>query len=111
MSKQFLRSVLHNPPLICRQPFLQKLKNPKLRSSGKKHPKWFGKFRPMFPGISLVIPPVLESERVVMMVKVQGLGDYLPKYAGNMDIINCAAIAMAEEYAKKIGQLSAEVVS
>ena len=29
-----------------------------------------------------------------------GLGDYLPKYAGNLDIINCAAIAMAEEYAK-----------
>jgi acetaldehyde dehydrogenase (acetylating) len=37
----------------------------------------------------------------VVMVKAQGLGDYLPKYAGNLDIINCAAIAVAEEYAKK----------
>jgi acetaldehyde dehydrogenase len=37
------------------------------------------------------------------MVKVQGLGDYLPKYAGNMDIINCAAVIMAEEYAKHVG--------
>jgi acetaldehyde dehydrogenase len=34
------------------------------------------------------------------MIKVQGLGDYLPKYAGNMDIINCAAVEMAEQYAK-----------
>jgi acetaldehyde dehydrogenase len=33
------------------------------------------------------------------MVKTLGLGDYLPKYAGNLDIINCAAIAMAEAFA------------
>lgn len=52
------------------------------------------------PGYTLLIPPMIEAGRIVMMVKVQGLGDYLPKYAGNMDIINCAAVAMAERYAK-----------
>lgn len=36
------------------------------------------------------------------MIRVRGLGDYLPAYAGNLDIINCAAIAMAEEYARVI---------
>lgn len=53
------------------------------------------------PGYQLIVPPVLENDRIVVMVKVQGLGDYLPKYAGNLDIINCAAIAMAEEYARE----------
>jgi acetaldehyde dehydrogenase (acetylating) len=52
------------------------------------------------PGYQLILPPVLENNRIVIMVKVQGLGDYLPRYAGNLDIINCAAIAMAEEYAR-----------
>ena len=52
------------------------------------------------PGYQLVIPPILENNRIVIMVKVQGVGDYLPKYAGNLDIINCAAIATAEEYAR-----------
>jgi len=52
------------------------------------------------PGYSLVIPPTLvETNRVIIMTKVIGLGDYLPPYAGNLDIINCAAIAVAEKYA------------
>lgn len=52
------------------------------------------------PGYELVVPPTLEGNRIVMMIRVQGLGDYLPSY-GNLDIINCAAIAMAKEYAKE----------
>ena len=52
------------------------------------------------PGYKIVVPPVFENGRIMVMVRVQGLGDYLPKYAGNLDIINCAAISMAEEYAK-----------
>ncbi|MEJ7894550.1 MAG: acetaldehyde dehydrogenase (acetylating) [Solirubrobacteraceae bacterium] len=51
------------------------------------------------PGYSLVVAPTHENGRVVIMVKVQGLGDYLPRYAGNLDIINCAAIAAAEQLA------------
>jgi acetaldehyde dehydrogenase len=51
------------------------------------------------PGYELVVPPVYEHNRIVIMVRVTGLGDYLPPYAGNLDIINCAAIATAEHYA------------
>ena len=53
------------------------------------------------PGYQLIIEPIVESGRLVTMVRVDGLGDYLPKYAGNLDIINCAAIAFAEAYARQ----------
>lgn len=53
------------------------------------------------PGYQLVIPPVFENNRIVMMARVRGRGDYLPPYAGNLDIINCAAIATAEAYARR----------
>ena len=49
----------------------------------------------------MLIDPVVESGRLITMVRVDGLGDYLPKYAGNLDIINCAAIAFAEAYARR----------
>lgn len=52
------------------------------------------------PGYHLLVGPIVENGRIVVTVKVSGLGDYLPKYAGNLDIINCAAIAAAEHYAK-----------
>jgi acetaldehyde dehydrogenase len=53
------------------------------------------------PGYQLVLEPMLENGRLVAMVRVDGLGDYLPRYAGNLDIINCAAIAFAEAYARQ----------
>lgn len=52
------------------------------------------------PGYELLVGPTVENGRIVVMVRVKGLGDYLPAYAGNLDIINCAAVATAEEYAK-----------
>ena len=61
------------------------------------------------PGYQVLVEPTLENGRIVITVKVQGLGDYLPKYAGNLDIINCAAIAAAEEYAKERAGMSRQV--
>jgi len=55
------------------------------------------------PSYRLVIPPSYENNRIIISVKVNGLGDYLPSYAGNLDIINCAAISVAEEFAKSKG--------
>jgi acetaldehyde dehydrogenase (acetylating) len=54
------------------------------------------------PGYELIVGPTIENGRIVVIVRVKGLGDYLPSYAGNLDIINCAAIAAAEQFAKSI---------
>jgi len=57
--------------------------------------------RQYVPGYQLIVEPMVEHGRLVAMVRVDGLGDYLPRYAGNLDIINCAAIAFAEAVARR----------
>lgn len=54
------------------------------------------------PGYKLKVPPLFEGNRVTVVVRVEGAGDFLPTYAGNLDIINCAAIATAETIAEKM---------
>ncbi len=51
------------------------------------------------PGYHLKVAPYADGERIVAMVEVEGAGDYLPKYSGNLDIITSAAVAVAEHYA------------
>ncbi|MDI9338738.1 MAG: acetaldehyde dehydrogenase (acetylating) [Alphaproteobacteria bacterium] len=53
------------------------------------------------PGYSILVPPVWENGKIMIEVQVLGLGDYIPSYAGNLDIINCAAIAVAEKFAQQ----------
>ena len=49
------------------------------------------------PYYELVLSPTIKENDVLMLsVRVRGSGDYLPEYAGNLDIINCAAIKEAE---------------
>lgn len=50
------------------------------------------------PGYAIEGQPVYANGFVKVQISVEGCGDYLPKYAGNLDIINCAAIAVAEEH-------------
>jgi acetaldehyde dehydrogenase len=49
------------------------------------------------PYYELVIPPTITDDILVLSIKVKGSGDYLPEYAGNLDIINCAAIEVTKQ--------------
>lgn len=76
-----------------------KVTNPNMEKLAVIMDKIVAKVQSYVPGYEVILGPILDNNRITVMVKVRGLGDYLPAYAGNLDIINCAAIAMAEEYA------------
>ncbi|MEN9879603.1 MAG: hypothetical protein RIQ55_249 [Pseudomonadota bacterium] len=65
------------------------------------------------PGYRLVNGPVFDGNRVSVFLEVQGLGDYLPKYAGNLDIMTAAGARTAEMFAEEIldGSLKLEPVT
>lgn len=54
------------------------------------------------PGYKLKNGPVFDGRRVSVFLEVEGLGDYLPKYAGNLDIMTAAALRTAEMIAESL---------
>ena len=54
------------------------------------------------PGYRLVNGPVFDGNRVSVFLEVQGLGDFLPTYAGNLDIMTAAGARTAEMFAEEM---------
>ena len=54
------------------------------------------------PGYTLKNGPVFDGKRVSIYMEVEGLGDFLPKYAGNLDIMTAAGLRTAELYAQEM---------
>ncbi|QQD16872.1 acetaldehyde dehydrogenase (acetylating) [Spongiibacter nanhainus] len=54
------------------------------------------------PGYRLKNGPVFDGNRVSMFMEVEGLGDFLPNYAGNLDIMTAAALRTAEMVAEEM---------
>ncbi len=54
------------------------------------------------PGYRLANGPVFDGRRVSIYLEVAGLGDYLPRYAGNLDIMTAAAVRTGEMLAAEI---------
>lgn len=61
------------------------------------------------PGYRLLSPPQFDEKytpdgrgRVVTFIEVEGAGDYLPKYSGNLDIMTAAATRVGEAIAERV---------
>ncbi|USK62526.1 acetaldehyde dehydrogenase (acetylating) [Peribacillus asahii] len=62
------------------------------------------------PGYTLKVSPIFEGKKVSVFVEVNGAADYLPAYAGNLDIMTAAAVQVGNEMARHI-QHEKEVMS
>ena len=54
------------------------------------------------PGYQLKNGPVFDGRRVSIFLEVAGLGDYLPTYAGNLDIMTASALRTGELIAAEL---------
>lgn len=89
-----------SPPIDMQTTIYAKIVDPDLPAIQAAVTAMVEKIKQYVPGYQLILPPTIQDDKIVTTIKVIGAGDYLPQYAGNLDIINCAAIEMAERIAK-----------
>ena len=90
------------PPLLMRDTVYARVKNPdrdKITASIQEMVKVVQQY---VPGYTMLVPPIFDEDKVTVILQVEGAGDYLPKYAGNLDIMTSAAKAAAEELAEQL---------
>jgi len=91
------------PPINMRTTVYAIIEKPDMDAIRKNVSETVKKVARYVPGYRLLVEPTLENGRITTTIEVTGLGDYLPVYAGNLDIITCAAVNIAEAYAQKHG--------
>jgi acetaldehyde dehydrogenase len=89
-----------DPPIKMHNTLYSIVENPDMDAIRNSVKQMVEEIRHYVDGYKLTVEPMLEHGRIVTMVTVEGHGDYLPPYSGNLDIINCAAISMAERFAE-----------
>ena len=85
------------PAINMQTTIMAKMQDPDLDLIKKDIKMMEKRVREYVPGYEVIVGPLLDNGRIFVTVRVKGLGDYLPSYAGNLDIINCAAVAVVEK--------------
>ncbi|MCJ7856024.1 acetaldehyde dehydrogenase (acetylating) [Lachnospiraceae bacterium NSJ-143] len=90
------------PPVMMCNTIYTLVKNPDEKAIVEAVNRRIKEVQQYVPGYQLRVPPIVEGNKVTVIIQVEGAGDFLPKYSGNLDIINSAAIAVAEKLAAKM---------
>ncbi|MDR0402572.1 MAG: acetaldehyde dehydrogenase (acetylating) [Treponema sp.] len=90
------------PPLLMTNTIYALVKNPDEKKIVESVEDIIREVQAYVPGYRLRVPPVIDGGKVTVIIEVEGAGDFLPSYSGNLDIINQAAVAVAEKLAAKI---------
>lgn len=98
------------PPLLMRDTVLCLLEEEANTEEIVKSVKnMIAKVNEYVPGYRLKLDPIVDGKKVTVFIEVEGLGDYLPIYAGNLDIMTAAGLKVAEEMAKTMSVREVEV--
>lgn len=90
------------PPLIMRNTIYLVVENQDQEVINGAVDEMLRKLQEYVPGYRLKIPPIFDEEKVTIVTEVEGAGDFLPTYSGNLDIETSAAVAVGDRIAAKM---------
>jgi len=90
------------PPITMRNTVYALVEEENPRGIAESIEKMIRNIQSYVPGYRLKHPPTVEGKRVTVQIEVDGAGDYLPRFAGNLDIMTAAAVAIGEQFAQNL---------
>ncbi|MCT2401401.1 acetaldehyde dehydrogenase (acetylating) [Novosphingobium mangrovi (ex Huang et al. 2023)] len=92
-----------DPPLMMRDTvYCETAEEPDREAITASVHKMIAEVQKYVPGYRLKNGPTFDGRKVAIFLEVEGLGDFLPKYAGNLDIMTASAARAAEMFAQEI---------
>jgi acetaldehyde dehydrogenase (acetylating) len=96
------------PPILMRNTIYGIVEESDPEELRKSIEEMVARIQEYVPGYRLRAKPLIEDfpgrqqKKVTLYVEVEGAGDYLPQYAGNLDIMTSAAVKVGEEIGKHL---------
>ncbi len=97
------------PPILMRNTIYGIVEETEPAKLERSIEKMLIRIKEYVPGYRLRAKPIIEDvldgekkKKVTLFVEVEGAGDYLPKYAGNLDMMTSAAVKVGEEIGKHL---------
>jgi acetaldehyde dehydrogenase len=95
------------PPIMMRNTVYCRVQHPeRLEKIRESVDRMAEHVRQYVPGYRVRLEPIADGDKITLMVEVEGEGAFLPKYAGNLDIITAAAMATGEKIAERLQGIS-----
>lgn len=98
-----------DPPILMRNTVHGLMKDADTDEILKSIESMIERIKQYVPGYRLRAKPLIQDQsngghkkKVTLFVEVEGAGDFLPKYAGNLDIMTSAAVKVGEEIARHL---------
>lgn len=89
------------PPIFMRNTIYAKVKKRDIEAITDSVNEIVEEVKAYVPGYKVILAPIIQDDIVTTMIEVEGSGDFLPPYAGNLDMITAAAVETAEQFARK----------